>query len=67
MSRHRVFCLRITNVPIRLKVFTLTQIFFTICQEKVYYKVCNSRYKVSNTYYKVCNTCYKLCNKNYLI
>ena len=41
------------------------QIFFTLCAEKVYYKVCNTYYKVSNTCYKVCNTCYKLCNKKY--
>ena len=49
------------------KVFTFCLIFFTICAEKVYYKVCNACYKVSNTCYKVCNTCYKLCNKNFLI
>ena len=49
------------------KVFTFCLIFFTICAEKVCYKVCNACYKVSNTCYKVCNTCYKLCNKNFLI
>ena len=51
----------------REKVFTFCLIFFTICAEKVCYKVCNACYKVSNTCYKVCNTCYKLCNKNFLI
>ena len=42
-------------------------IFFTICAEKVYYKVCNTCYKLSNTCYKLCNICYKLCNKKFLI
>ena len=47
--------------------FAKSVIFFTLCAEKVCYKVCNMRYKVSNTCYKVCNTCYKLCNKNFLM
>ena len=42
-------------------------IFFTICAEKVCYKVCNMCYKVCNMRYKVSNMCYKLCNKNFLI
>ena len=42
-------------------------IFFTICAEKVCYKVCNMYYKVCNMRYKVSNMCYKLCNKNFLI
>ena len=54
--------------------FTMSEIFFpkpdtffTICAEKVCYKLCNAYYKLCNTYYKVCNTCYKVCNKNYPI
>ena len=42
-------------------------IFFTICAEKVCYKVCNMYYKVCNMRYKVSNMCYKLSNKNFLI
>ena len=48
-------------------IFAKSVIFFTLCAEKVCYKVCNMRYKVSNTCYKVCNGCYKLCNKNFLM
>ena len=42
-------------------------LFFTICAEKVCYKLANIYYKVCNTYYKLCNKRYKLYNKNYLI
>ena len=42
-------------------------LFFTICAEKVCYKLANMYYKVCNTYYKLCNKRYKLYNKNYLI
>ncbi len=59
---------------VRKKNFPNPVIFFTICAEKVYYKVCNMYYKLCNMYYKVCNMrykvsnmCYKLCNKNFLI
>ena len=54
--------------------FTMSEIFFlkpntffTICAEKVCYKLANIYYKLCNTYYKVSNTCYKVCNKNYPI
>ena len=47
--------------------FPKSVIFFTICAEKVCYKVCNMYYKVCNMRYKVSNMCYKLCNKNFLI
>ena len=47
--------------------FPFCLIFFTICAEKVCYKICNGRYKLSNTCYKLCNTYYKVCNKKYLI
>ena len=42
-------------------------LFFTICAEKVCYKLANMYYKVCNMYYKLCNKRYKLYNKNYLI
>ena len=42
-------------------------LFFTICAEKVCYKLANMYYKVCNMCYKVSNTRYKLCNKNFLI
>ena len=42
-------------------------IFFTICAEKVCYKLCNMYYKVCNMRYKVSNMCYKVCNKNFLL
>ena len=47
--------------------FPLRLTFFTICAEKVCYKVCNTYYKVCNMYYKVSNMRYKLCNKNFHI
>ena len=47
--------------------FPKSWIFFTICAEKVCYKVRNMYYKVCNMRYKVSNMCYKLCNKNFLI
>ena len=47
--------------------FSKSVIFFTICAEKVCYKVCNMYYKVCNMRYKVSNMCYKVCNKNFLI
>ena len=40
---------------------------FTICAEKVCYKLANMRYRLANTCYKVCNMRYKVCNKNFLI
>ena len=42
-------------------------IFFTICADKVCYKVSNMCYKLCNMYYKLCNMHYKLCNKNFFI
>ena len=48
-------------------IFTACLTFFTICAEKVCYKLANMYYKVCNTCYKVSNICYKLCNKNFLI
>ena len=48
-------------------IFTACLTFFTICAEKVCYKLANMYYKVCNMCYKVSNTCYKLCNKNFLI
>ena len=50
-----------------LQFFPNLALFFTICAEKVCYKLANMYYKVCNTYYKLCNKRYKLCNKNYLI
>ena len=47
--------------------FSKSWIIFTICAEKVCYKVCNTYYKVCNMYYKVSNMRYKLCNKNFHI
>ena len=41
--------------------------FFTICAEKVCYKLCNMYYKLCNMCYKVSNMYYKVCNKNFLI
>ena len=41
--------------------------FFTICAEKICYKLCNAYYKLCNTCYKLSNTCYKVCNKNHPI
>ena len=41
-------------------------IVFTICAEKVCYKVCNAYSKVLNMCSKALNKCYKVCNKNYL-
>ena len=40
---------------------------FTICADKVCYKLANMRYKLANARYKVCNMRYKVCNKNSLI
>ena len=40
---------------------------FTICAEKVCYKLCNMYYKLCNMCYKLSNMCYKVCNKNFLI
>ena len=47
--------------------FPFYMILFTICAEKVCYKVCNMYYKLCNKRYKLSNMCYKVCNKNYLI
>ena len=58
--RQIFFYVRKTNFPNPV-------IVFTICAEKVCYKVCNMYYKVCNMRYKVSNMCYKLCNKNFLI
>ena len=54
------------NLPCSLKIFLFCLIFFTICAENFYYKLCNACYKLANTYYKLCNACYKLCNKLFL-
>ena len=54
------------NITLTEQFFPSSLIFFTICAEKVCYKLCNGRYKLSNTCYKLCNTCYKVCNKNFL-
>ena len=48
-------------------IFTACLTFFTICAEKVCYKLANMYYKLCNMCYKVSNTRYKLCNKNFLI
>ena len=48
-------------------IFPACLTFFTICAEKVCYKLANMYYKVCNMCYKVSNMCYKLCNKNFLI
>ena len=55
-------------------IFTMSKMFFanplkifTICAEKVCYKLANMRYKLANARYKVCNMRYKVCNKNSLI
>ena len=69
------FCLPYPSAPIARRIFfALPEIicpacltFFTICAEKVCYKLANMYYKVCNTYYKLCNKRYKLYNKNYLI
>ena len=57
----------------RRKYFTKPELFFpnsltffTICAEKVCYKLANMRYKLCNAYYKLCNAYYKPCNKKYL-
>ena len=47
--------------------FSKSVIVFTICAEKVCYKLANMYYKVCNMCYKVSNMYYKLCNKNFLI
>ena len=47
------------NLPCSLKIFLFCLIFFTICAENFYYKLCNACYKLANT-------CYKLCNKLFL-
>ena len=69
------FCLLYSSAPIARRIFfALPEIicpacltFFTICAEKVCYKLANMYYKVCNMRYKVSNMCYKLCNKNFLI
>ena len=69
------FCLPYPSAQITRRIFfTLPMIifpacltFFTICAEKVCYKLANMYYKVCNMCYKVSNMCYKLCNKNFLI
>ena len=54
------------NLPCSLKIFLFCLIFFTICAENFYYKLCNACYKLANTYYKLCNACYKRWNKLFL-
>ena len=54
------------KITLTEQIFPFSLIVFTICAEKVCYKVCNTCYKLSNTCYKLCNTCYKVCNKNFL-
>ena len=49
------------------KGFAIPVIFFTLCAEKVCYKLCNMYYKLANMCYKLCNMRYKVCNKNFLI
>ena len=48
-------------------IFPACLTFFTICVEKVCYKLCNMYYKLCNMRYKLSNMCYKVCNKNFLI
>ena len=55
------------NITLTEQFFPSSLIFFTICAEKVCYKLCNGRYKLSNTCYKLCNMRYKLCNKNFQV
>ena len=54
------------KITLTEQIFPFCLIFFTICAEKVCYKLCNTCYKLSNTCYKLCNACYKVCNKNFL-
>ena len=49
------------------KIIPFSVIFFTICADNFYYKVCNMYYKLSNMCYKLCNKRYKVCNKKCLI
>ena len=51
----------------RKLIFSFSLIFFTVCAEKVCYKLCNMYYKLCNMRYKLSNMCYKVCNKNFLI
>ena len=55
------------KITLTEQIFPFSLIFFTICAEKVYYKLCNACYKLSNTCYKLSNTCYKVCNKKFLV
>ena len=50
-----------------LEIFPKPLKFFTVCAEKVYYKIANIYYKLCNARYKVSNKRYKVCNKNSLI
>ena len=69
------FCLPYPSASIARRIFFALPViifpacltFFTICAEKVCYKLANMYYKVCNMCYKVSNICYKLCNKNFLI
>ena len=49
------------------KIYPKPVMFFTICAEKVCYKLANIYYKLCNARYKVSNMRYKVCNKNSLI
>ena len=60
ISRRIIFAMPVMFFANPLKVFT-------ICADKVCYKLANMRYKLANTCYKVCNKRYKVCNKNFLI
>ena len=60
-------CLRRIFFAIRKKIFPKPLILFTVCAEKVYYKIANIYYKLCNARYKVSNKRYKVCNKNSLI
>ena len=46
--------------------FPFSLIVFTICAEKVCYKLCNMYYKLCNMRYNLSNMCYKVCNKTIL-